>query len=536
MSGKKSEKKESELKILEKKIKLAHPEAKWAVNTKINNSTRSLAAITDEGIIIYALNDGCLEEKERYIWPEKSKAKVDFLFIRTIFYFGSDRIEFDSNGQEIKKFLEEQKSIEFEKVERKWYQKIIGFRSQTPWKTLLASIVYLSLLIALIDVLTPGDLSSTYFGIATLISLILFIIGLINPYKIKHKKRFSAGLIYGGLCLWCFMMISVASGDTDTHSDHSKTETAATHVEKHSSHKFNDNHSKDNNSDNNHSIKKASTDSVHKPKKSSVPKDLIPAVVSKNVDGDTIHVTINGKDEEIRMLLIDTPEDVHPSKPVEPYSREAAAYAEEKLPVGKHIYIKEGIEKRDKYNRLLAYVFITPNDMYNEDVVRQGLARVGYVYNDTTYLSKLDDAQDEAKAHKLNIWSIPNYVDEKNDRYNLKIACKWASEHGESTRGCPAQDNDSSHRDNHVTHHSISAKPSHSSTNIQSDGADTHNYSNHSSDSSGSDHQPGCDIKGSRNHIYHLPGDEYYDRTTHVVRWFCSEAEARQAGWRASKR
>lgn len=52
-----------------------------------------------------------------------------------------------------------------------------------------------------------------------------------------------------------------------------------------------------------------------------------------------------------------------------------------------------------------------------------------------------------------------------------------------------------------------------------------------------------CDIKGNVNtrgeRIYHMPGDEYYDKTrisaSHGERWFCSEEEARAAGWRRSK-
>lgn len=256
--------------------------------------------------------------------------------------------------------------------------------------------------------------------------------------------------------------------------------------------------------------KKKSPDTVVKKKpdhKTAVPSDLVPAVVSKNVDGDTIHVNLRGKDEQIRMLLIDTPEDVHPSKPVEPYGREAASYAEKKLPVGKHIYIKEGIEKRDKYDRLLAYVFISPSDMYNYDVVKKGLARVGYVYNDTTYLSKLRAAQDYAKSHRLGIWSIPNYVDAAHDTYNLQIACDWAAKHHESTRGC-----------------SDSSSPKSTKKTTQS------------SSTSQSSHPKGCDIKGSSSHIYHVPGDPWYDRTTHVVKWFCSEKDAKKAGFRPPKK
>lgn len=148
---------------------------------------------------------------------------------------------------------------------------------------------------------------------------------------------------------------------------------------------------------------------------------LIAVTVSKETDGDTIHVRMpDGQDKTIRMLLIDTPEDVKPGTPVEPFSLVAAHYAAKEMPVGKHIYIQEGKlgHRLDKYGRLLAYVFITKHDMYNEDVVKKGLARVAYIYPpNTNYLSTLKKDQAYAKAHHLGIWTIPGYV--TPDGYNL---------------------------------------------------------------------------------------------------------------------
>lgn len=268
-------------------------------------------------------------------------------------------------------------------------------------------------------------------------------------------------------------------------------------------------------------------------KSSSIPKGLLPVVVSKNVDGDTIHVTLNGQDQTIRMLLIDTPEDVDPRKPIEPYAYTATRYAASKLPVGKHIYIKEGIEKRDKYNRLLAYVYVTPTDMYNEDVVKAGLARVGYIYNDTTYLNPLEADQSYAKSRKLNIWSVPNYVDNVHDTYNMSIACSWASKNGYSTRGCgyTAKKNTSST----PTHSTATSSTSTSTHKTTSSAPKTSTSSSSNSSLSGSSSSK-CNIKGSSTHIYHIPGDPYYNRTTHVVQWFCSVQDAVKAGYRAPKR
>ncbi|WP_035424208.1 thermonuclease family protein [Bacillus sp. UNC438CL73TsuS30] len=170
--------------------------------------------------------------------------------------------------------------------------------------------------------------------------------------------------------------------------------------------------------------------------KTTSPK-LVPATVSKNIDGDTIQVKYNGKNETVRMLLIDTPEDVDPRKPVEPYGYTAAKYAKSKLPVGKHIYLqlgKKGYE-RDKYHRLLAYVYITKTDLYNKDIVKKGYARVAYVYKpNTDHLSELQSAQSYAKSKKLGIWSISGYV--TSNGYSLSKSCSYARSNGYSTNGC----------------------------------------------------------------------------------------------------
>ncbi|HET7580567.1 MAG TPA: thermonuclease family protein [Bacillales bacterium] len=170
------------------------------------------------------------------------------------------------------------------------------------------------------------------------------------------------------------------------------------------------------------------------------PSDLVPVVVSEETDGDTLHVRMpDGSEEKIRLLLIDTPEDVDPRKPIEPFGLKAASFARHKLPVGKHVYLEEGKpgHQRDKYGRLLAFVWINKHDLYNADVVKKGLARVAYIYPpNTDHLALLRKKQHYAKSHDLGIWSISNYV--TPDGYNMAIACRWANQHKLSDRGCPS--------------------------------------------------------------------------------------------------
>ncbi|KGP71602.1 thermonuclease family protein [Pontibacillus yanchengensis] len=144
-------------------------------------------------------------------------------------------------------------------------------------------------------------------------------------------------------------------------------------------------------------------------------RDRIQAKVVKVIDGDTITIKMNGKKDTVRMLLIDTPETNHPSQPVQPFGPEATSYAKKTMNK-KEISLELGTTKRDKYNRLLAYVYVD-GTMYNKKVVAKGLARVGYVYppNDK-YVEKLREAEKKAQSQQKGIWSINGYVTEEGFR------------------------------------------------------------------------------------------------------------------------
>ncbi|MDQ0226888.1 thermonuclease family protein [Metabacillus niabensis] len=72
---------------------------------------------------------------------------------------------------------------------------------------------------------------------------------------------------------------------------------------------------------------------------------FIDAEVIKVIDGDTIKVRVNGKEETVRLLLIDTPETVHPTKPVQPFGVEASNFTKEKL-TGKDVQLEMDVGER----------------------------------------------------------------------------------------------------------------------------------------------------------------------------------------------
>ncbi|MFD2658493.1 thermonuclease family protein [Gracilibacillus thailandensis] len=142
--------------------------------------------------------------------------------------------------------------------------------------------------------------------------------------------------------------------------------------------------------------------------------NLEKAIVNRVIDGDTIEVEFSGGEiETIRFLLVDTPETVKPDTPEQPFGKEASDYVKKTLIKDTVVEIERGIDERDKYDRLLAYVFKDGKNI-NKELLSLGLARVAFVYEpNTKYLDEFKKAEQEAKEKELGIWSIDGYVTEK---------------------------------------------------------------------------------------------------------------------------
>ncbi|WP_196237798.1 thermonuclease family protein [Calidifontibacillus erzurumensis] len=202
------------------------------------------------------------------------------------------------------------------------------------------------------------------------------------------------------------------------------------------------------------------------------------AVVTKVVDGDTIDVTFDNKEERVRLLLVDTPETKHPTKPVQPFGPEAYQFTKQTLE-GKKVRLELDVSERDKYGRLLAYVWID-DKMFNEMLLEKGLARVAYVFApNTKYVDRFYEIQKKAQKEGVGIWSIENYVQE--DGFQS------------------------------INENSVNTK-----------------------DENNGD----CLIKGNINSkgekIYHTIDSPSYEQTK-AERWFCTEEEAKAAGFRPPK-
>lgn len=205
------------------------------------------------------------------------------------------------------------------------------------------------------------------------------------------------------------------------------------------------------------------------------PSELVK--VTRVVDGDTIDVEIDGKIERVRYIGIDTPETVDPRKPVQCFGVEASKKNKE-LVEGKMVRLEKDITNRDRYSRLLRYVWLD-DTLINQELVERGFSKSYSYPPDIKYQDKFVAAEKKAREDKLGLWT----------------AC--TSETAATTAVTPSATRASSSN-------------------------------------------PSCTIKGNINaageKIYHLQGCGSYSKTTiderRSERWFCSESEAQSAGWR----
>lgn len=97
------------------------------------------------------------------------------------------------------------------------------------------------------------------------------------------------------------------------------------------------------------------------------------AYVTRAVDGDTIEVRIGGGGEDVRYIGVDTPETVKPDTPVQCFGPRASTF-DHRLVEHRTVRLVFGVERRDVYGRLLAYVYLGRR-FVNAMLVRRGLAR-----------------------------------------------------------------------------------------------------------------------------------------------------------------
>ncbi len=217
----------------------------------------------------------------------------------------------------------------------------------------------------------------------------------------------------------------------------------------------------------------------------SFPDGTTPATVLRVVDGDTIEVEIEGEAFKVRYIGIDTPETVDPRRPVGCFGEEASA-ANRALVEGLIVGLEADVSDTDVFGRLLRYVWLDSEEMVNAMLVRDGYAQSSAYPPDVRHQELFDSLESAARSEGRGLWGP---------------VCQETPT--EAPAGSPAEG---------ACDYSGTSEPL---------------------------------IKGnistnSGEKIYHVPGGDFYEQT--VIdeaageRWFCTDSEAVDAGWRISLR
>ena len=129
------------------------------------------------------------------------------------------------------------------------------------------------------------------------------------------------------------------------------------------------------------------------------------AQVLRVVDGDTIRVRLDGHTERVRYIGVDTPESVKPGTPVQCFAKRAAA-ANAALVAGRSVRLVGDVEQRDRYGRLLAYVYREPDGAFvNAQLVRDGYARTLTIAPNVAHARQFAQLARTARESGRGLWT-----------------------------------------------------------------------------------------------------------------------------------
>jgi len=125
--------------------------------------------------------------------------------------------------------------------------------------------------------------------------------------------------------------------------------------------------------------------------------------VVRVVDGDTIQVRLDGgATERVRYIGIDTPESVKPGTPVQCFAKKASHF-NAGLVDGRDVTLKTDAEERDRYGRLLAYVYAGP-EFVNRELVARGYARTLTIPPNVAHADEFARLARRAREAGLGLW------------------------------------------------------------------------------------------------------------------------------------
>ncbi len=127
--------------------------------------------------------------------------------------------------------------------------------------------------------------------------------------------------------------------------------------------------------------------------------------VVKVVDGDTLVVERNGREDKVRLIGVDTPELKHPRKEVECFAIEASKKAKDLL-LGKRVKLADDPSQydKDRYGRLLRYVYLPDGIFVNELLIKEGYAYEYTYQTKYAFQEEFKQAEEQAKDGRIGLW------------------------------------------------------------------------------------------------------------------------------------
>ena len=134
-------------------------------------------------------------------------------------------------------------------------------------------------------------------------------------------------------------------------------------------------------------------------------KNEVLITILKVVDGDTVDIDIKGDTERVRLIGVNTPETKHPTKPIECFGPEASAHLTQLLPKGTHVRIERDIEARDRYGRMLLYLYRESDNLFiNLDLVSHGYGTPMSIEPNTFHRNDFVHAAALAETTNEGLW------------------------------------------------------------------------------------------------------------------------------------
>lgn len=142
--------------------------------------------------------------------------------------------------------------------------------------------------------------------------------------------------------------------------------------------------------------------------------------ITSFTDGDTITVNMNGNEEKIRLIGVDTPETKKPNSPVQCFGPEASDFTK-KLIGNQNVRLEADPrgDNRDRYDRLLRYVYLPDGTLVNQKIISEGF---GFAYLSFDFSKSNDFAmsQSEAQSAKRGLWSTCKAIKESSGRWQTE--------------------------------------------------------------------------------------------------------------------